>query len=548
MIHHPVLDSDFDPTTTPAWQRLSTHARELVSKRLRDLVDDDPDRFAHFMRTGAGVEIDFSKQHITAHTIELLMEFASASKLSSAIDALFSGSHLNHTEDRPAHHTRLRMDDPNDREVRDVLVHVRSLASDIRTGKRRGYSGRTITDVVHVGIGGSGAGPELVFDALRPNFPVRPRCHFVANADTAALDEVLRAISPESAHFNIVTKSFSTPETLHNARRARAWFLERGADPKSIGAHFTAITSNKRNALSFGIDEANVIELWDWVGGRFSLWSAAGILTLATGLGWQPVVELLHGARTMDIHFKSQEPSNNLPVLLALIGLWNSNFLGATTHAVIPYAERLRKLPAYLQQLEMESNGKSVAIDGSPTHVHTSPVIWGGVGTIGQHAFHQLLMQGTRRTGIDFIVPLEGSCESSRVMLANCIAQSEALLRGRSTDECERALPSALSASQRRALAPHQSVEGDRGSSTILLEDLSARSLGALIALYEHKVFCQGIMWRVNSFDQWGVELGKQLAHQLEQELDPTQPLSSSAHDPATAGLIRRVRRATPKA
>lgn len=542
----PLLDEHTDPTALPAWQHLSTHARDLVRRRLYDLVSEDSKRFANFTVSGAGIEIDYSKQHVTRTTMDLLIELATESRLPDAIDALFTGALLNYTENRSAHHTRLRSNDRHDSEVNTVLQRVRSLACDIRSGMRRGYSGGPITDVVHIGIGGSVCGPELVFDVLR-EAPCQPRCHFVANLDEHNLGEVLRRLSPDTTLFIIVSKSFTTPETLLNAQRARSWFLERGGEPQMLGGHFMAVTGNVQRACAFGIDEQNVFPIWDWVGGRFSLWSAAGILTLAIALGWSQVQELLHGARAMDDHFRSQEMSSNLPLLLALLGVWNGNFLGATSHAVIPYAHRLRKLPEYLQQLEMESNGKSVSIDGSPSRVHTAPVVWGGTGTVSQHSFHQLLMQGTRRTGIDFIVPLANGEENTRAMLANCIAQSEALLRGRPTDECESELPPELSPSERGRLAKHQTIEGNRGSNLIMLENLSARSLGALIALYEHKVFCQGIIWRVNSFDQWGVELGKRLGHQLDQELNPAHPLLGSTHDPATAALVRHVRRNTPK-
>jgi glucose-6-phosphate isomerase len=531
------------PTELPAWQALSSHAREVSRVRLRDLVGNDAARFTRFTARGGGIELDYAKQHVTDGTIEHLIELATQSEIPSAIEQLFSGALRNSTENTIAHHTRLRADEADDLEVNSVIQRIRELSTEIRRGTRRGYGGHPISDIVHIGIGGSGSGPALVFDALRPVFPSVPRCHFVANADVSAINDTLRTLDPESTLFVVVSKSFSTPETLLNARRARTWFMERGGNDEAFASHFIAVTAHRERAHDFGIDASSLFPMWDWVGGRFSVWSAAGLVTLAIGLGWQSVDAFVQGAGAMDTHFRTETLGRNLPLLLALFGVWNCNFLGASTHAVIPYAHRLRALPAYLQQLEMESNGKSVHLDGSPVHVHTAPVVWGGEGTVGQHAFHQLLMQGTRRTSIDFVVPRSNADSSERSMLANCLAQSEALLRGRTAEECESELPHDLPPSERKRIAQHQRLEGDRASNLVLLEDLSPRSLGALLALYEHKVFCQGIIWNVNSFDQWGVELGKRLAQRLEQELDPDRPFPAAAHDPDTAGLIRHLRR-----
>ena len=433
MIKHPVIDQAFQPTRLRSWQALLAHAKELVRIPLREVIASDKDRFKGFFASGPGVELDYSKQYATRETVKLLMLLADESQLAESIAALLAGSCVNVTEDRAAHHARLRGGDLHDSEVATVLARIRSYAAAVSDGRWRGYSGRPITDLVHIGIGGSYLGPELVCDALRAEFPKRPRCRFVANVDATALDEVLRRVSPETTVFHVVSKSFTTTETLHNAVRARAWYLERGGDPNAMGQHFMAVTSATAAAAEFGIPEQNVFPMWDWVGGRFSLWSAAGALTIAAALGVEPLAELFAGARSMDDHFESEAFSSNLPVLLALLGIWNTNFLGASTHVVIPYAHRLTKLPAYLQQLEMESNGKSVTLDGAASEVHTCPVVWGGVGTNGQHAFHQLLMQGTYRHGIDFILPMmDASDESNRWMLANCIGQSEALLRGHS--------------------------------------------------------------------------------------------------------------------
>jgi glucose-6-phosphate isomerase len=478
--------------------------------------------------------VDFTKQRLDQAVLEALIALAEQQELARQIERLFGGEHVNSTEDRPALHTALRAavgERPAeaDAAVAETRARLVRFAEQVRRGELTGYTGRAITDVVHVGIGGSHLGPELAVEALQHPAGLGPRCHFAANVDGEELTTALAGLRPETTLFIVVSKSFSTLETRVNAESARSWFVERTARPDAMHRHFLAATANVAAAAQFGIPEANVFPMWDWVGGRFSLWSAVG-LPIALTVGPDAFDGLLDGARAMDQHFRTTPFARNAPLLMALVGIWNGNFLGATSHVVLPYNRRLRLLPDYLQQLEMESNGKSVHHDGTPVGVHSMPVVWGGVGTNGQHAFHQLLHQGTRAFAADFLLtaaPEHDLAEHQRWLLANGLAQSQAMMTGREADD------------------PHRRVSGDKPTTTIVIDRLTPESLGALLALYEHKVFCQGVIWNINSFDQWGVELGKQLALPIHDQLGGAPALQQDA---STRRLITHLRAHPPKA
>ncbi|MFM8356584.1 MAG: glucose-6-phosphate isomerase [Gammaproteobacteria bacterium] len=475
----------------------------------------------------AGLLVDFTKQSVPHSVLGLLLELARDTRFSEARSALFDGDRINRTEDRAVLHTALRT--PPDRAhpdvadaVRNTQDRIRSLARAVRTGNHRGYTGKAVRDVVHIGIGGSHLGPELVVEAL--NTRASPlRCHFVANVDGHALTRALANCQPETTLFVIVSKSFGTLETQVNANSARQWFLERTGDTTALARHFIAVSANVPAAREFGIGDDQIYPLWDWVGGRFSLWSAVGLPILFSA-GPDAFDELLNGAHAMDEHFRNAPAETNLPLLMALVGLWNFSFRGAESLAILPYDQRLRLLPNYLQQLEMESNGKSVHIDGTPVGIRTMPVVWGGEGTNGQHAFHQLLHQGTQPFTADFILvaraghPLH---EHQRWLHANALAQSQAMLLGHNDGD------------------PHRRVPGQKPTTTIVLDALTPARLGALLALYEHKVFCHGILWQINSFDQWGVELGKRLAVPIFAQLAGAP---TDTQDDSTRLLVQHIR------
>ena len=465
---------------------------------------------------------DYSKERINARVCRALVELATESALPAAIADLFAGAHVNATEDRAALHTELRKPAGEAKaEVRRERERFLRFAEDVRGGRCRGLTGEPIRAVVHVGIGGSHLGPELAVEALGGD---GPEVRFLANIDGAAVERALAGLQPATTLAIVASKSFETLETRVNAETLRRWFLPLGDAAAAAGHHFAAVTGNTAAARAFGVPAARLFPLWDWVGGRFSLWSAVG-LPAAIAIGQEAFEELLAGAHLLDTHFASAPLAENLPVTLALLQIWNTNFLGATSHAVLPYDHRLRLLPAYLQQLEMESNGKSIRVDGEPTATHTAPVIWGGEETGGQHAFHQLLHQGTRAFSADFIVcarPGHTLPEHHEWLLANCLAQSKALAEGRSAE------------------SPHQRVRGGHPSTTLLLDALTPESLGALLALYEHKVFAAGAIWRINSFDQWGVQLGKALAATIHEQL---RAADAPGQDASTRSLMREIRR-----
>jgi len=505
------------PEATEAWKKLTRLASDNAQRR-----PPDTGLFEQLSFEAAGLLLDLSKQRLDTEVLQGLLELGNECHLQRRMVELVSGAHINLTEDRPALHTALRAP-ASDRPaiagpVESTMHRVMVLADSIRRCAWRGYTGKSITDVVHIGIGGSHLGPQLVVEALVGKHYRGPNIHFVANIDAANITKSLTHLNPERTLFIVASKSFSTLETKLNAETARRWFLERVNRIDAISKHFVAISSNIEAASQFGIAAENVFEMWDWVGGRFSVWSPVG-LPLALAIGTAGFQEFLDGARAMDEHFSNTPLNRNLPVLLALTGIWNYNFLGITNHAILPYAEKLRLLPDYLQQLTMESNGKSVHRDGSEVHIHTMPIVWGGRGSNGQHAFHQLLHQGTRSFAADFILIANTNDRSThqRWLLANGLAQSQAMLIGQPDPD------------------PHKRVAGNKATTTIVLEELSPAVLGALLALYEHMVFCQGVIWNINSFDQWGVELGKRLAIPIFEQLGGKPAIRQ---DPSTRGLI----------
>jgi glucose-6-phosphate isomerase len=539
-------------TITPEWRALQLHRRELASLHLREAFAADYLRFERCSLEAAGLFLDYSKNLIDDRTLGLLCALARAQEIEARRDEMFAGHPINNTEQRAVLHMALRhrRSEPIPGSdgldvmpaVRDVLQRMGRLVTAVHSGTWTGFTGQPITDIVNIGIGGSDLGPKMVCAALRPYGHPRLQTHFVSNIDGAALDDALLKLRPETTLFIIASKTFTTQETLANAHSARRWFLDKGGRETDIARHFVAVSTNAARVSAFGIDPRNMFEFWDWVGGRYSLWSAVG-LPIALTVGIARFESLLDGAQAMDEHFRSAPLERNLPAILGLLGIWYRNFFGASSHCIAPYAQDLRHLPAYLQQLEMESNGKSVTRSGEPVATATCPVIWGEPGTNGQHAFFQLLHQGTDLIPVDFIAPLQAQHampDHQRLLLANCFAQSEALMRGKTAAEAAQELAAAgLPPEAVARLVPHKCFPGNRPSSTLLLPDLSPGSLGALIALYEHKVFVQGAIWDVNSFDQWGVELGKQLASRIAEELGGA---ASHPHDSSTAGLIARAR------
>lgn len=538
-------DQPLNPKRQAAWNALLTHASEVRGLHLRELFDSEPERVQQFTVQAADLRFDFSKQRLLSNTLPLLSTLASECGVSAERDAMFGGAHLNFTEDRAVLHMALRAHrtdsfpaDGNDvvPEVHAVLNRMRDVSERVRNGEWRGYTGEPIRTVINIGIGGSGLGPLMAYRALRTYVHPELEVRFISNVDPANTEEVLRGIDPASTLVVVASKTFTTVETLTNARRVREWIIEGvGGSPEAVSKHFVAVSSNAEEVERFGIDPENMFEFWDWVGGRYSLGSAIG-LSVMVAIGADQFQELLDGFRLMDEHFRTAPFEKNAPMLAAMIGIWNRNVLGMETIAVLPYSERLDRLPAYLQQLDMESNGKSVDRDGNPVGTATGPIVWGEPGTNGQHAFYQLLHQGTTIVPCDFIgfrEPIEGDTDQHRLLMANMIAQSEALAFGKS--------PEAVAATGvSAALVPHRSFAGNRPSTTVLAPCLTPRVLGQLIAFYEHKVFVQGVVWGINSFDQWGVELGKVLATQIAEELF-TGVAVPEIHDASTNAMIQYV-------
>ena len=537
-----------DVTQLANWKALTEHREAMSTFSMRAAFASDSQRFQRFSLYACGLMLDFSKNLITEQTLELLVKLAEEAQLGDAISAMFNGQVINASEQRPVLHTALRRP-VGDKvfvagknimpDVHQVLQQMTDLVTRLHNGLWRGYSEKVITDVVNIGIGGSFLGPQLVSEALLPFAQKGVRCHYLANVDGSEFRELFSKLSAETTLFIVSSKSFSTLETLKNAQAARAWYLAQGGSETELHRHFIAVSSNVAAAKAFGIREENVLPMWDWVGGRYSLWSAIG-LPIAMSIGISNFKEMLSGAYAMDQHFQSAPFARNIPVLLALLGVWYGDFWGARSQAILPYDYYLRNITDHLQQLDMESNGKSVRQDGSPITAGTGPVIWGGVGCNGQHAYHQLLHQGSQLIPADFIVPVSSYnpvADHHQWLYANCLSQSQALMQGKSREEAETELRAkGLPESEVQRLAPHKVVPGNRPSNTLVLERISPRRLGALIAMYEHKVYVQSVLWGVNAFDQWGVELGKELGKNVYSRLTGSD--DSQADDGSTQGLI----------
>ena len=542
-------------TQLPAWQALLQHKKQMRRFDMRIAFADDAQRFQHYSLSVGDLLLDYSKNKISTETLKLLTQLARETGVETLRNAMFAGQPINVTEQRAVLHTALRHPDRQSltvdgvnvmAQIRAVLAQMRSFTEAIHTGTWRGHTGQRITDIVNIGIGGSDLGPAMVCTALGAYAHVGLRVHFVSNIDPSHLATTLAQLNPHTTLFIIASKTLTTLETLANARAAREWLLAQLHDEAAVARHFVALSTNAQGVQAFGIDPANMFEFWDWVGGRYSLWSAIG-LSIALAIGWQNFESLLAGAHAMDRHFAEAPLEQNMPVLLGLIGLWYHNFWGAETCAILPYDQRLMLLPAFLQQLDMESNGKGVTRDNRPVTYSTGPIVWGAAGTNGQHAFFELLHQGTRLIPADFLIAAENSTplgDQHEWLIANCLAQTEALLVGKSKAAARAELiAQGMSRTQASALAPHKVFTGNRPSNTLLYRRLDPHTLGMLIALYEHKVFVQGAIWNINSFDQWGVELGKQLAPPIREAL--VSGTITGPHDSSTTGLIQAIRRRT---
>jgi glucose-6-phosphate isomerase len=538
------------PVSTPAWQKLSAHFEQQKNAQMRDLFAQDPARFKNFTLEHDGVLLDFSKNRITGETLTLLRELAVERDVPGWTRKMFTGEKINITENRAVLHIALRnrsnrpiLVDGKDvmPEVNRVLDHMREFSGSVRSGAWKGYTGKAITDFVNIGIGGSDLGPVMVTEALKPYRGQGPRAHFVSNVDGTHIAETLKGLSPETTLFIVASKTFTTQETLTNAHSARDWFLAAAKDEAAVAKHFVALSTNEKEVRKFGIDPANMFEFWDWVGGRYSLWSAIG-LSIALSIGFDNFAELLAGAHSMDEHFLNAPPEKNLPMTLGVLGVWYNNFFGAHTHAILPYDQYMHRFPAYFQQGDMESNGKGVTRESKPVETATGPVIWGEPGTNGQHAFYQLIHQGTQLIPADFLAPIETQNPLGKhhlILLSNFFAQTEALMKGKTPEEVRAELvKDGVQGEALEKLIPHKVFTGNRPTNSILFPKLTPRTLGMLIALYEHKIFTQGIIWDINSFDQWGVELGKQLAKAILSELE--KPGVIASHDSSTNGLINR--------
>lgn len=541
-----------DVTKLATWQALTEHYQQMQNFDMRQAFTENQQRFNEFSLEGCELLFDYSKNLITEQTITLLVELANAVGLQQAREDLFSGKFVNASENRAALHTALRRpygdqvfvnDVDIMPEVHQVLHQMTELVNSIHNQSWRGYTEKPITDIVNIGIGGSFLGPMLVSEGLLPFAQKGVTCHYLANIDGSEFNEVMAELNNETTLFIVSSKSFGTLETLKNAQAARRWFLARGGSEQDLARHFIAVSSNVKAAVEFGIAEENIFPMWDWVGGRYSLWSAIG-LPIALSVGMSNFKELLAGAYMMDQHFLTAPFEKNMPVLMALLGVWYSNFFGSQSHAVLPYDHNLRDFVRHLQQLDMESNGKGVRQDGTPLTINSGPILWGGVGCNGQHAYHQLLHQGTRFISADFIVPVVSAnplSDHHQWLYANCLSQSQALMLGKNREQVEQELAEqGYSPEQIAQLAPHKVIAGNRPSNTLVLERVSPRSLGALVALYEHKVFVQSVIWGINAFDQWGVELGKELGQTVYKGLTDYQP--KTADDASTQGLVNYFR------
>lgn len=542
-------------TRNPQFQKLlEWHRANSANLKLRELFEADPERFNHFslnLNTNHGhILVDYSKNLVNKEVMQMLVDLAKSRGVETARDNMFSGSKINYTEDRAVLHVALRNRsntpikvDGKDvmPEVNRVLDKMKSFCQRVRSGDWKGYTGKSITDIINIGIGGSDLGPLMVTEALKPYSKGGPRVWFVSNIDGTHIAKTLANLSPETSLFIIASKTFTTQETITNAETAKEWFLGAAKDPSAVAKHFVALSTNTAKVKEFGIDPQNMFEFWDWVGGRYSLWSAIG-LSIALHVGFDHFEQLLSGAHWMDQHFLKTPLEKNAPVLLALLGVWYINCYGCETHAMLPYDQYMHRFAAYFQQGDMESNGKYITKSGARVDHQTGPIVWGEPGTNGQHAFYQLIHQGTKMIPCDFLIPVQTQHPirnglHHKILLANFLAQTEALMKGKLPEEARKELQAAgKSPEDLEKLLPHKVFEGNRPTNSIVFTKLTPFILGALIAMYEHKIFVQGIMWDINSFDQWGVELGKQLAKKIEPELEGSAAVTS--HDSSTNGLI----------
>jgi glucose-6-phosphate isomerase len=541
-------------TESPAWRALAAHSEAMLAVRVRDLFAADAGRFDRFSLELGDALVDYSKNRVTEETMKLLFDLARQARVFEWRDRMFAGEKINRTEDRAVLHVALRnrsnrpiVVDGKDvmPEVNAVLAKMREFTTAVRSGAWKGHTGKRITDIVNIGIGGSDLGPAMASLALKPYWQPGMRAHFVSNVDGTQMVEALKEVNPEQTLFVVESKTFTTQETLMNARSARAWLVEKLGSDAAVPRHFVAVSTATAEVVKFGIDPKNMFGFWDWVGGRYSLWSAIG-LPIALLVGMDSFEEMLAGGHATDEHFRSAPLEKNVPAVLGLLGIWYSNFFGASTHAILPYDQYMSRFAAYFQQGDMESNGKRVARDGRFIEDYTTgAIVWGEPGTNGQHAFYQLLHQGTRLVPCDFLAPLETHNplgHHHEVLLANYFAQTEALMRGKTPDEARAELEAQkLSPARVAELTPHKTFPGNRPTTSILFTKLTPKTLGMLIAMYEHKIFVQGVVWEIFSFDQWGVELGKQLAKKIEPELEGKGAVTS--HDGSTNALINRYKR-----
>jgi len=537
-----------DPTKTKAWRNLNDHFKKIRNLHMKDLFAADPRRFEEFSLRFQDILVDYSKNRITPETMRLLFSLAEEVDLRDAVEKMFTGEPINETEGRAVLHVALR--NPSNApiyaqgrdvmpEVRAVLEKMRNFSARVISGEWKGYAGKRMTDLVNIGIGGSDLGPFMVTECLKPYARGDLKVHFVSNVDGTHIRETLKRLNPETTLFLIASKSFTTQETMANTFSARDWFLARAKDPGSVALHFAALSTNPEKVKAFGIHPDNMFVFWDWVGGRYSLWSGIG-LSIACYIGYENFAEFLRGAHEMDRHFRETPFARNIPVILALIGIWYNNFFGAETEAILPYDQYMHRFPAYFQQGNMESNGKSVDRKGQKVSYQTGPILWGEPGTNGQHAFYQLIHQGTKLIPADFLAPAISHNplgDHHALLLSNFFAQTEALMKGKSREEViEELRREGRGEKEIEKLWPHRVFEGNRPTNSILFKKLTPRVLGSLIAMYEHKIFVQGVLWNIFSFDQWGVELGKQLAGKILPELMDGRAVHS--HDSSTNGLI----------
>ncbi len=537
-----------NPKKTTAWKKLKEHHRVMRKRPMADLFRQDKERFSAFSLRFEDILVDYSKNIITKETMRLLFRLARECRVKDAIESMFSGEMINETEKRAVLHVALRnrssvpiLLDGKDvmPEVNAVLAQMERFSEAVISGRWKGYTGKSITDIVNIGIGGSDLGPVMVTEALKASWKPGLRPHFVSNVDGTHITETLKGLSPETTLFMIASKTFTTQETMTNAHTARTWFLDACGNESFIRNHFVAISTNRQEVENFGIDPVNMFRFWDWVGGRYSLWSSIG-LSIACSIGFENFAGLLDGAHAVDRHFREAPFERNIPVILAVIGIWYNNFFGAQTEAILPYDQYLHRFAAYFQQGNMESNGKYIDRQGSGVGYQTGPVVWGEPGTNGQHAFYQLIHQGTKLIPCDFIAPAISYNPVGRhheILLSNFFAQTEALMKGKTASEVRQELErTGMSAEDIKRLLPFRVFTGNRPTNSILVRKITPRILGSLIAMYEHKIFVQGIIWNIFSFDQWGVELGKQLANRILPELKDEKPVTS--HDASTNGLI----------